>query len=392
MANLGNFENPSTETNSGPETSALDLDGNTMEVVYLPVAHSPEGYSGSTVRKTNPSEGEISRVMSWTHDVAAADISPRERFDPLDSASPGPVIRRTITTTTTTYEPVESSSSPRQSSNGLVAAGALVGLLTSAAIGAGVAYGVMKERTRQDFEPAPYQHRSTCPPPTISTRYPYSQAPRDVDGGYDDVRSRRSSRVPPPGTASVRARSEVSSNRKPLLLTDFEHQSNANSRTSEMDDVAASQHRSRASSRHTSAKSKHSGAPPSIRRSSAYDEAADADRETYMSSRSHRTASTVRGPPRPTVQTELTSLVSRPKTASRVSGSAAPRRADSYASARDTPPPASRAVSYVSARKTALPVSAAGGSRVEYGDDACSIAPSDSISCIGSRKASRVHC
>lgn len=440
------------------KAAGKDQDGNVMEVVYVPPSGYPESHAGSTARRIHSSTGQTSRIMSWNYDVAAADAilqAPLRHLVPVSSAlapprRPGrfpddddmaPVIRRTITTSTTTYEPVEPLASPRQGSNGLTT-GALVGTLlgvaaASAAIGAGVAYGAMKnERGRSGFEPPMFQRRSTYPephpgsrspypeygpserdrlylaerrtPPTLLTGYPTSQGPRDDGGTYEDSRSRLSSRFQPPS-----ARSEASSSRKPLLLTEAEHRSYAgvgskhgsSARTSEMMEgdmaILAPDDRSVACSRHTAARSKHSAAP-SLRRSSTYDEAAgrdrDRDRDSYVSTRSHRTASTVR-PLQATVQTELTapslaSLASRPKLASRASGATAQRRAESYVSARETPRAGSRAATHVSARQVALPASRTGSSRIGYEedeDDLCSIAPSDSISCVGSRKSAGLY-
>lgn len=417
------------------KASEADLDGNTMDVVYIPPPQYPEGYSGSTVRKTSSSEGEISRIMTWNYDVAASDMASRSPVGPLTPVSSSmvsrhsarfpddegaPVVRRTITTTSTAfYEPTEPTLSARQNSSGLTAGTVVSTLLgvaaASAAIGAGVAYGAMKhERMRSEPEPPSFQRRSTYPepptvhsqyseygpaardymsiadrrpPPTLLTRYPHSQSPREAGSKYDDSRSRHSSRFAPAGASTARPRaSEASSHRPPLLLTDGEHGSYVSSsskhtaRTSEMDNNVVLAPRSHASS--------HVSGARSIRRSSTYD-AADRgrDRDSYVSSRSHRTASTVRGPAmQPTAQTELTSLVSRPKTASRVS-----RRADSYASAREAP---GRVSSHVSARRVELPRSGVGSSKAGYEqeDDVCSVAPSDSISCIGSnRKGSRAY-
>ncbi|KAJ4404567.1 hypothetical protein N0V82_010467 [Gnomoniopsis sp. IMI 355080] len=404
------------------KATETDLDGNTMDVVYIPPSQYPEGYPGSTVRRTSSSEGEISRIMTWNYDVATSE-APRTPAGPLTPGSSSmvsrhdegsPIVRRTITRTSTTFfEPTEPSQpklSARENSSGLTA-GAVVGTLlgvaaASAAIGAGVAYGAMKhERLRSEAEAPSFQRRSTYPeplgprsqyseygpaardynmslaerrpPPTMLTRYPHSQGPRNADSIYDDGRSRHSSRYKPSGASTVRTRSEAPSQRPPLLLTDAEHVSHVSSsskhtaRTSEMDNVVLAP-RSQVSQA-SGSRSKYTAAP--------------ADRDSYVSSRSHRTASTVRGPSmQPTAQTELTSVVSRPKTASRVS-----RRADSHASARVAPV---GAASYVSARDVGLPMSGVGSSKAGYDqeDDLCSIAPSDSISCIGSsRKGSRVH-
>ncbi|KAJ4388001.1 hypothetical protein N0V93_008604 [Gnomoniopsis smithogilvyi] len=398
------------------KATETDLDGNTMDVVYIPPPQYPEGYSGSTVRRTSSSEGEISRIMTWNYDVATSE-APRTSTGPLTPGSSSmvsrhdeesPIVRRTITRTSTTFyeptEPAQPTLSARQNSSGLTA-GAVVGTLlgvaaASAAIGAGVAYGAMKhERLRSEAEAPSFQRRSTYPeplgprsqyseygppareysmsladrrpPPTTLTRYPHSQSPRNADSLYDDGRSRHSSRYKPSGTSTIRTRSEAPSQRQPLLLTDAEHGSHVSSssrqtaRTSEMGNVVLAP-RSQVS-QVSGAKSRYTAAP--------------ADRDSYVSSRSHRTASTVRGPPmQPTAQTELSSVVSRPKTATRVS-----RRADSYASAREAPV---RAASYVSAKNVGLPMSGVGSSKAGYerDDDLCSIAPSDSISCIGSSR------
>lgn len=431
-----------------------DPDGNIMEVVYLPPSQYPESYSGSTTRRTNSSTKEISRIMTWNYDVATSDTAPQAPFV-APSRRPGrfpdddmsPVLRRTVTTTSTTlYEPVEPLPSPRQNSSGLTT-GALVGTLlgvaaASAAIGAGVAYGVMhNERGRNEFEAPSLQRRSTYPElplgarsryseygpadrdqlPTLLTRYPHSQGPRDDGSLYDDGRSRHSSRYKGAGSAaSVHTRSQVSSARKPLLLTDAEHRSyvsvgskhshsSSSARTSEMmDDVPVmASARSLASSRHTSASRAPSqlgaAAPPtplSVRRGSTYDDDAD----SFVSTHSRRSVSTVR-PLQATVQTELTSPSLAPrasKAPSRVSRatvktSATPRRADSYVSAREAPHGGSRAPSRApshvsSARQLAQPVSGVGSRGLVYEeeqDDACSIAPSDSISCVGSRPSER---
>lgn len=434
---LGQSPGPSDDWQLPVKATEIDLDGNIMDIVYVPPPQYPEGYTGSTVRRTSSSEGDISRIMTWNYDVATSE-APRTPAGPLTPGSSSmvsrheessPMVRRTITKTSTTFfepsaAPAQPTLSARQNSSGLTA-GAVVGTLlgvaaASAAIGAGVAYGAMKhERLRSEAEAPSFQRRSTYPeplgprsqyseygpgpgprdynmsrpPPTLLTRYPHSQSPRGEGSLYDDGRSRHSSRYRPSGASSIRTHSEAPSQRRPLLLTDGEHGSHVSAsskhtaRTSEMDNVVLAPRSSQVSHASSSggARSKHTAALPPT---------AAADRESYVSSRSHRTASTVRGPGpgapmQPTAQTELSSHVySRPKTASRVS-----RRADSYASAREGGT-VRAAPSYVSGRDVALPMSGVGSSRAGYEqeDDLCSIAPSDSISCIGSsRKGSRVH-
>lgn len=432
-----------------------DLDGNIMEVVYIPPPGYPEGYAGSTVRKTQSNQSEVSRILSWNYDVVAAEPSSNVALAHLPPMStslvsyrrPGrfpdddmsPVVRRSVTSTTTTLvEPLDSLVSPRQNSNGSVSTSTVVGTLlgvaaAGAAIGAGVAYGVMKnDRQRNEFEAAPFQRRSTFPepyhgegsrysnhglaekdylpstgrrpPPTLVSRHSYSQALQD------DKASRLSSRFKPSGAPSIRTNSEIPAGRSQLLLADAEHRSQASSRqsaqTQELEEMVAVDSRSHTSSRHTSSRSKYA---PSLSRSHTFDAAEGA---SYVSARSHKTASTVRPAPPPRQQTE--SAVSRTisqAAAGRVSG--VTPRPESYISAREAAPApsGSRAASRISARDLpALPASQAGSTRVsarhmalprsgvgsshaiwDKEDDLDSIAPSDSISCVGSRRSARLY-
>jgi hypothetical protein len=53
------------------------------------------------------------------------------------------------------------------------------------------------------------------------------------------------------------------------------------------------------------------------------------------------------------------------------------------------PPLLQRTGSYTSARRIPLPPSGVGSSRAGWDNDLDSVAPSDSISCVGSRRSSR---
>lgn len=263
---------------------------------------------------------------------------------------------------------------------------------------------VEKVRSKSDY-PASSDYRR--PPPEYIARYSQvgSQRSRAVDDDvYDDSRGRpQSSRSRAP---SARPRSESASYRQPYAIEETEHRSYASSR----------------SSRH----------PPIVQRSYTYD---TPDRESYVSARSHGSNSTLRAPA-PDIYTSMTHTTSHTTSHSR-SGSrvttatvrvgGSPRsfgregssisarnvplpdsraptyisardvplpesRAPTYISARDIPPPASRPSStYVSARHVALPGSHVGSSHAKWSedddDDVDSIAPSDSISCVGSRRS-----
>lgn len=427
-----------------------DLDGNVMEVVYVPPPGYPEGYTGSTIRKTQSNSGEVSRILSWNYDVVVSDPGSAVALAPLPTSStslaahrrPGPfsnedmaapVVRRSITSTTTTLvEPMDSSlASPRQNSSGSMSTSTVVGTLlgvaaAGAAIGAGVAYGVMKnDRSRStseyDVPPPPFQRRSTFPErcseysaadkdyvydtaerrgaPTLVSRHSYhSQAPLHDN----DKASRLSLRSKPPSTA-----------RSQLLLTEAEHRSQASSRhsarTQDLEDMVAADYRSQAStSRQTGVSSRLNKYAPSLSRSNTLDVAGDGVAPSYVSARSHKTASTVRpaGPMRQHTEPVL-SMVGSMRPASKAAsgapsgagtgaGAAPSSRAGSRISARDlgAASHAGGGSSRVSARQMALPRSGVGSSHAAWdkdGDEVDSIAPSDSISCVGSRRSERLY-
>lgn len=285
---------------------------------------------------------------------------------------------------------------------------------------------VEKVRYPEEYPPVSKKY----PPPTYLARYsgggPQSRALEDVD----DRTSRHTSHYS--GTRT-RGRSEAASTRRPLMIDDIEYRSVAapSKHTAGPKMLMDAEYRSSAGSKY-SAGSKHSAhpkggllvdadyrsfagsrhvvAPPSRQpteasyRSRAPSHAvshapskhtavasrylADDDRpsragtakplthrppeaETYISARSHRTdksASTVR-PIRP----EGSRAVSR------------------YTSGTIKVPGVSRAPSHASAKKVPLPASAAGSSKANWDDDVVSLAPSDSISCVGSRRSGRSY-
>jgi hypothetical protein len=318
-------------------------------------------------------------------------------------------LRRSVTTTTTSvYEPP---ASPRQNSIGL-SAGTVVGTLLGAAAGAaaGVALYSMARNdrgraeldqspllTRRSTLPAQYPDRTRPsrfvevertvekiryptdypavavdrrPPPEYIARY--SQVgvePRwSREGGHDDMlygapdrRSQHSS--PPRSRMSGRTRSEMAADRRPLLLTEAEHHSHEGSKSSK-------------TSRH----------PPIVQRSYTYD---TSDRDSFVSARSHGSSSTLR--PRAACRSSSASrLVSRSKTGSRVT--------TTTIKVGGSPQGDVLAGRHVSARKMALPPSGVGSSYAGWAepddddpDDNDSIAPSDSISCVGSRRSGRSY-
>ncbi len=400
-----------------------DFDGNTMEVAYMPASYSSYQpyYGGSPVSRHSD------RVTYWSYDEPATDLySPRSRsgsryrempatydYYYYDTVSPSSsssryhggsgrtaTLRRSATSTSSaSYEMPSSRHSPRESPKGglgMNAAGMLGAAAVGVAAGAAITYSVMsggmRSRSRssrsREYDEATavpsFQRRSTYPdayPEYSASRYGSNEGMRaraqkesdDYGYEYDDGRGRySSSRQYRIGNGSVhgsgvRSRSEASRGRAPLMISEAEIRSSNGSASG-----GGGGSGSYTSARHP---------PPSLpRRGSSFDyhtgEIVDrGDRESYVSaSRSHRT---VRG----------SGLPSTPPNASR------------SASIRQS---TSRSGSYMSARNIPLPASGAGSSYGRWEDDARyedddrilyddndSVAPSDSISCVGSRDRGR---
>ncbi|KAK0724749.1 hypothetical protein B0H67DRAFT_480236 [Lasiosphaeris hirsuta] len=383
-----------------------DFDGNTMEIVYRPPPEYPSHHGGSTVRHTQSTNDEAARILGWNFDIASSEMAsaagPGSSYSKADRTSsrrgygghagdePFATLRRSVTAGSTVYE---STASPRQSQNpsGLSTTTVVGTLLAGAAIGSAITYGLVRHdrlRTpRQEFDAPAFTRRSTFPEPYAERKDRFIEADRSVDrmrhqidytpiverraspeyiasyshagsrsreaeDFYDDSRGRHSASRSRPG--SVRTRSEAGSHRQPLLLAEAEHRSHAGSR----------------SPRH----------PPIVQRSYTY-EAPERERDSYGSSKSQRSSSTIRAPPM--LPGQSSQIVSRSRSGARV--------ATTTVKVGHSPGPRalSRSGTYTSARNVPLPASGVGG-RGEWeddDDDLASLAPSDSISCVGSRRS-----
>ncbi|KAK3346225.1 hypothetical protein B0T25DRAFT_592502 [Lasiosphaeria hispida] len=358
-----------------------DFDGNTMEIVYRPPPEYSSHHGGPTVRRTQSTNDEATRIMGWNFDIATSEMtsaagpgssyskpgrsSSRRGYGGHAGDEPFATLRRSVTAGSagsTMYEPT---ASPRHSQNpsGLSTTTVVGTLLAGAAIGSAITYGLVKQdrlRTpRQEFDAPVFTRRSTFPEPYTERkdrfievdrpiekmRHQIDHAPmverraspeyiasyshagprsREVEDFYDDSRGRHSASRSRPG--SVRTRSEAGSHRQPLLLGEAEHRSHAGSRTS----------------RH----------PPIVQRSYTY-EAPERERDSYASARSQRSSSTIRAPP--LLPGQSSQIVSRSRSGARVATttvkvghSPSPRalsRSGTYMSARNVPLPTSGAVS-----------------------------------------------
>jgi hypothetical protein len=275
-----------------------------------------------------------------------------------------------------------------------------------------------------DYPPASEYRR---PPPEYIARYTQVDSPRsrEVDDLYDDSRGRHpSSRS---RASSARPRSESATHREPYAGVDADYRgSYVSSRSSRHPPIVQRSYTYDTPDResYVSARSHRSN---STVRAPAPDPYAV---PTHMSSHSRsgsrvRTTTTtttttykVGGSPRsysregsyvsarhvPLPESRAHSYISArdiPLPDSRAPSYISARdiplpdsRAPTYISARDVPLPASRPATYVSARHVPLPGSHVGSSHARWeedddDDDADSIAPSDSISCVGSRRSGR---
>ncbi|CAK7208983.1 hypothetical protein SCUCBS95973_000297 [Sporothrix curviconia] len=412
-----------------------DFDGNTMEVAYHPAQYSYSSHYGGSSHSRHRSARDLdydhghghdydydsNRVLYYSYDAPQTEVfSPRSgsgsRYHEMpssyeyryhDSVVPSsssryhggsartPTLRRSATSTSAASYEVPSSSryAPRESYKGMGSAGMFGMAAVGAFAGAAITYSVMRSSSRsrsrssrdreyEDVRAVPsFQRRSTFPESYqdyASSRY----------GGGDDMRGRsqkgarevveevyeydnrgrltsshhRSSGSV--GGSGSRARSEAAYDREPMMIAE------------------GSYHSSRRGS---------SGLPPpaisSSRRGSSFEYHAEpterADRDSYVSgARSHRTA---RG------SGAGSRLPSTPPNASR---SATVRQS------------MSRSGSYMSARNVPLPASGVGSSYAQWEEDDRfaddnrflyddndndSVAPSDSISCVGSRSHSSRH-
>ncbi|KAI1136488.1 hypothetical protein F5Y05DRAFT_110019 [Hypoxylon sp. FL0543] len=330
------------DTDGKSYVEITDFDGNKVEVMY-----SSNGYTPS--RRTS----------------AASSVAPREHRTMLQRSA-----------TTSAME-----SPRRDSARGLDRSGAGIGAVLGAAavgvaVGGALTYAMMRDgRQRaqyQEYDAAPtaFQRRASYPdppavdirpryledspskkypPPSYGARYAQIEGPAARSRVLEDIDDRRSSHY---GTGSrARRSSEAGSTRRPLMLADAEYVSNAGSRNAAgqrllMDREYRSQadgdeRRSYAPSKHSASPSKHRAESTYRGRDSSRHRAArPVEAETYVSARTKRSVSTVRPPPQ-------TPTVGR-----------------------------SRANSYVSARESKA-------SWEDWDDDDESLAPSDSISCIG---------
>ncbi|KAI2602973.1 uncharacterized protein GGS25DRAFT_75390 [Hypoxylon fragiforme] len=401
-----------------------DFDGNIMEVIH----------SGSRAgRRSESSSREVSRVLDWNLDMNAAPAHSRSIASGSSGSSraagnePYTIMKKSVTTSTVEHAPPES---PRGfSATGLV--GSLLGVAVGAAVTGALTYGMgNKEREREQAyqEMPPFMRRSTCPDQLPDTRpryYPptsygggYSQAgtPKSRAGDDMDDRASRHSSHYTTGSRS-RGRSQ-STSRQPLMITEAEHRSNAGSKRSNSPrQMAEADHRGHRGSRHNEDRrshtgSRHSGDHHSGRPASrSRRHSPELEDHGYFSSKhasprpsrhspeseDHDYFSSKHASPRPrepevetyvSARSDRSTAASRPRLA-RVE--TAPSRASSIADSRYSAATVRGPVAknHGSARHNPQPESSVGTNYAYWNGEACSVAPSDSISNVGNRHGRR---
>ncbi|KAH7375730.1 hypothetical protein B0T11DRAFT_12507 [Plectosphaerella cucumerina] len=292
-----------------------DLDGNIVDIIY----------KASPTQETPSAAEQNGHVLGWDSlDTPDKHLT----VTAIGDREPVTILRRSVTTSV--IEQPSKDTSPEHSSNATTIIGALLG----AAAGAALTYGVMKGEARRASQPQvappPVSRRATFPVEGIhdfaaaadtaasapyygggrymevkksveQLHYPqeyasvidhwrpqhqqylatYSQAgaPQSRAMGDDNElrSSQRSAQSVAQGPAGSETHSDVSQvPRPPLMLMDHEHRSIAGS------------------------------VPGSARLQPVLARSCEpTDRDSFVSARSQRSASTIKGPPPPTVETEL---------------------------------------------------------------------------------------
>ncbi|KAK7757563.1 hypothetical protein SLS62_000578 [Diatrype stigma] len=192
-----------------------DLDGNIMEVVYVNPPGYASNYGGQTVRRTQSTDQEASRILDWNFDVATSVVgsprsarAPSERGSPVATAVTSPpaysrrqtaqepawyegggggelsprILRRSITTSTIEHASPQEQQKQQQTSASGMSTGAVVGSVLGAvavgtAIGGALTYTLMRKGERDRASP----QRQSQQEYTLHPGGPEQRQPRYVE-------------------------------------------------------------------------------------------------------------------------------------------------------------------------------------------------------------------
>ncbi|RYP65229.1 hypothetical protein DL771_008393 [Monosporascus sp. 5C6A] len=388
----------SGEDDPSDQTRIQDLDGNIMEVVYVNPPGYPSKYGGATVRRTQSTQEEASRILDWNFDVATAaptvvgsaagvpaPTAMSRRQAPGYDAEPR-VLRRSVTDSTVV-------GSQTQTAKGMGAGamfGTVLGAVAGAAVGGTLAYSLIQKgrgrASQQEYDipcryveveravekvhhPEDYAAVSKkYPPPSLMARY--SQVGGQTARALEDAEDRASRYTT---NSRARGRSEAGSTRRPLMIDEAEYRSSAGSKHTATPRLLPE------ANRRSNTPSKYDAPSPEqhrdgVRRSSPGSRYVTSKPPTEADYRSHAGSRyTAAALPRRATDDDYRSH--RSSDAQTYVASRAPSKAGSrYA------PSAIKAPSCVSARE--LP----DVPQDKWDDDTASLAPEDSISNVGVRE------
>lgn len=378
----------------------------------------PVHYTGLPVRKTQSTRDEATRILDWNYGVASATPSASDPLTPPHASSrtqrrasmpPSSTIQPYPVHLNHTHADAGAERSPpanrhddvRRDSENSISTSTVIGALLGAAAGAALTYGFVSDQrgraTSQEVRAPPalarratypehrhiddsrsqYSHRSddrtvVCKRLSSTTRYPdveedwraawgspkwmtHSKYPPSASrsaliaprwsheaGGEREARSRPESRAPRSRVGAPRSVSASPRERAPSVGDGWDRRSHASG------DVAT--RRSEYGPHREQRVNGFRYGPPSR------------EEDSFVSARTHRTSSSTQRPPAARSRNEAPH---RSNTGGRVSGAAE--------------------------RLAASPASRLGSRRSRWEDDVGSLAPSDSISCVGSKTSRPRH-
>lgn len=177
-----------------------DLNGNIMEVVYVNPPEYPTNHTGGTVRQTQSTNSQVSRILDWNLDVAtsqparsvAGSVTGSERDRPtmsrrtsraserpderqIERYMEGPmddggqlVRRKTTTTIINRYaQPEPPAPAPTKQPEGFASGTLLGSVLGAAAVGVAVGGALTYWTMNREQSRAPQQEYATVPPPLL---------------------------------------------------------------------------------------------------------------------------------------------------------------------------------------------------------------------------------
>ena len=369
-----------------------DMDGNLLRVEYT---RAPlRSTSSPTVITMASSTKEAKRVLDWQYEVAASNSDARSVVSQAQQPRAPTIVSRAPTALTRAHtmneqanrivqrQTITTTSQPAESNQGGFSSKVILGTILAAAAGAAVGYAMTRSESQDDSD-TPVRRAS------FEIERTYSTVPRSEHGLDEPDYMAHYSKAP---SNVHRELTQIDEEPRPYIARSHTMPAGSvHSRHSAS--IAPSKDEIKAASKHTTLALM---PPPShvSSRSKASDDGKSEDKKSHKSnshasystaktsrSKAHSDASTLK----PSSRASKASKAKSHRSTSTVT--ATPQDNKSYVSAREVRLPAS---SVGSAKHVPLPESEVSARQVPLpASRACSVAPSDSISNIGSRRSGR---